>query len=170
MIIIWFLIAFIGYLLAIFLFAYFLIPHFGFRKISVPNDIPESMEDKINELKNSAGSPEEFLDLTYDYLGNKYHSERWNTLLKPQLWFKNLEQIWQIDGFVPCHQSSFIFKIFLVRSDFFKQEDIKIKLTFLNFVIHHYLLLSLNGKQIPIDVGEKQNGLKIGEHANFFAK
>lgn len=170
MIIIYILLAFIAYLLVVFVFSVFFIPHFKYQKISVPTDIPESMQAKISELKSQAHSPEEFLNLTYNYLGEKYHSERWNTLFKPHYWFKNLETIWQVNGFVPCHQSSFVLKVFLVKSGFFKAEDIKIKLTFLNFVIHHYLLISLNNKKIAVDVGEKINNMPLGKHAEWFAK
>nr|MBP9802312.1 hypothetical protein [Patescibacteria group bacterium] len=92
------------------------------------------------------------------------------TLFKPHYRFKSLTDIWQINGFVPCHQSSFVLKIFLVKSKFFKEEDIKIKLIFLNFLIHHYLELNINNKKIAIDVGEKINGIRLGEHAGFFAK
>ncbi len=170
MIIIYILLAFIAYLLVIFVFSTFFIPHFKYQKISVPASIPESMQAKITELKNQANSPEAFLNLTYNYLGEKYRSERWNTLFKPHYWFKNLDAIWQVAGFVPCHQSSFILKIFLVKSGFFKEDDIKIKLTFLNFVIHHYLVVNINNKKIAVDVGEKINGMPLGKHAQFFAK
>lgn len=170
MIIIYILLAFIAYFWVVFVFSAFFIPHFKYQNIFVPDDIPESMQAKIAELKNQANSPEDFLKLAYNYLGEKYHSERWNTLFKPHYWFKNLDAIWQINGFVPCHQSSFVLKVFLVKSGFFKADDIKIKLTFLNFVVHHYLEVSLNNKKIAVDVGEKIKGMPLGKHAQFFAK
>lgn len=170
MIFIWILLIILVYFLVVFVFATFFIPHFYYREIAIPENIPESMQAKIAELKFEASSGQEFLDLTYDYLGTKYHSERWNTLLKPHYWFKNLADIWQINGFVPCHQSSFVLKVFLVKSGFFKEEDIKIKVTLLNFVIHHYLVVSVNGKKTAVDVGEKNKGLALGQNAQFFAK
>ncbi|MBP9802450.1 hypothetical protein KBC40_02585, partial [Patescibacteria group bacterium] len=127
MIFIWTLLIILLYFLVVFGFSAFFIPHFYYKEIAVPETIPESMQAKIAELKNQAHSGQEFLTLTYNYLGTKYHSERWNTLFKPHYWFKSLTDIWQINGFVPCHQSSFVLKIFLVKSKFFKEEDIKIK-------------------------------------------
>ena len=83
-----------GIFFASFCICCFFIPHFYYREIAIPETIPESMQAKIAELKFRATSNQGFLDLTYNYLGTKYHSERWNTLFKPHYWFKSLADIW----------------------------------------------------------------------------
>ena len=126
-----------GYVIIVFGASRFIIPHFGFGSDPVPEKIPDSMLEKIDELKIKAnGSKENFLELTYNYLGNKYHSERFNTVFKFHYMFKNLDDIWGRIGFIPCNQSNFLLKTFLVKSGFFREDEIRPRYAFLNFVPH----------------------------------
>lgn len=144
------------------------IPCLGFSPVPLPEKIPADIEKKIIELKGSVNSPIEFLELVYDFLGSKYRSERLNTFLKFNYLYKDLEFIWEREGYIPCTQNNLLMRIFLVRSKFFRDEDIRIKHVFVNFVIHQYLQVKLDDKWIDVDVGEKQRGLPIGKHLEFF--
>jgi len=156
------------YIIIVFILIRLFIPHFGFKCKSLPDKIPLEMEKVINELKSKAKSAGEFLALAYDYLGSKYRSERFNTVLKFHYLFKDLDEVWTRSGYLPCSQSNYIMKIFLTRSGFFRASDIKTKHVFVNFVPHQYLRLKINKQWIDIDVGEKQRGLPIGRHLKFF--
>ncbi|MFH0856381.1 MAG: hypothetical protein V1860_00590 [bacterium] len=140
----------------------------GFKKSPLPDQLPDEILEKINELKNISVSPDDFLKRAYEFLGDKYRSERFNTILKFNYLFKPLQEIWDMHGYIPCTQSSFLMRIFLIRSGFFKEEDIKIKHTFVNFCIHQYLQAHVGDKWIDIDVGEKQKGMEIGKHLKNF--
>lgn len=156
------------YFLIVFLLSRMVVPHLGFIDDKIPEIIPDSMAKKVDELKNLAGNPEKFLKLDYDYIGSKYKTGRINTFLKLGLLFKNIDEIWQREGYIPCHQSNLLLKIFLVRSGFFKDEEIKRKHTVLNFCLHQYLLVRVNDKWVDVDVGEKQRGMPIGRHMKYF--
>ncbi|MFH1522285.1 MAG: hypothetical protein ABIE43_00520 [Patescibacteria group bacterium] len=158
----------IVYILLVFILARFFIPHLSFRKKPIPDKIPDSMEKVIRTLKIESKNKEDFLNKAYNYLGGKYRSERFNTFFKFNYLFKSLDEAWEKKGYMPCTQSNNLLRIFLIKSGFFKEREIKIKNVFANFILHQYLKINLNDRWINVDVGEKQRGLKIGEHLKYF--
>jgi len=154
------------YFVLVFGLSRFIIPHLSFGPDPLPKEIPGDMERKIEELKNKANSSKELLELAFNYLGDRYHSERFNTILKFHYMFKDLDDIWKRTGFIPCNQSNFLMRVFLIKSGFFKEEEVRRKSVFLNFVPHQYLQVKIDDKWINVDVDEKHKGFKIGEHNN----
>ncbi len=158
------------YFMTVFVFIRFFIPHFTFEEDPLPEEIPSDMKNVIEGLSRKAESPKEFLELSYEYVGNKYHSQRLNVILKFNYLFKSLDEVWKMEGYMPCTQSSFVLRIFLVKSGFFKDSEVKRKHIFVNFITHQYLEVKLDGKWVSVDVGEKQNGMPIGKHLNYFSR
>jgi len=156
------------YVVIIFILSRFFIPHLKFWPERLPDNIPGEMELIINQLKAKANSPMNFLKLSYEYIGDKYRSERFNTILKFHYLFKDLNEVWRLPGYMPCTQSNCLMKIFLVRSGFFKESDIKTRHVFVNFVPHQYLKVRIGSEWFDIDVGEKQRGMPIGKHLKYF--
>ncbi len=156
------------YIFVIFILSRLVIPHLGFKDEKMPERIPQSMIDKINQLKSQSKSQEEFLKLSYDYLGSKFITGRFNTILKFNYLFKSIEQSWGIEGFMPCTISNYILKIFLIKSGWFKEKDIKRRHVFLNFILHQYLQVKVNDKWLDVDVGEKQRDMPIGKYLKLF--
>ncbi|MDD5032371.1 MAG: hypothetical protein PHR36_05045 [Patescibacteria group bacterium] len=156
------------YFVLVFGLSRFFIPHLSFGSDPMPEKIPADMEKVIEELKNKANSPREFLELAFDYLGTKYHSERLATILKFNYLFKKLDEILALSGYIPCTQSNFLMRIFLVRSGLFDDGDIKKKHVFVNFVPHQYLQVRIDNNWIDVDVGEKQRGMELGKHLKYF--
>lgn len=109
------------YLFFVFLLSRLVIPHLGFFETEIPDALPNSMVDKIEELKKASNSPKDLLDKAYEYLGTRYHSGRLKTITCFSYLFLPLEKIWEKEGYIPCAQSSFLLKIFLVKSGFFKK-------------------------------------------------
>lgn len=158
----------IAYIFIFFVLSRLIIPHLGFREEKISEIIPAEMMVKIDEIKMRAHTGEEFLNLTYDYLGSKYRSERLNIFLKFNYLFKTLEQAWQINDYVPCTINNYLLKIFLVKSGWFKEKDIKRQHVFVNFVPHQYLKVKINNQWLDVDVGEQQRGMLIGNHLKYF--
>ncbi|MDD5291046.1 MAG: hypothetical protein PHZ04_02920 [Patescibacteria group bacterium] len=156
------------YFILVFFLSRFIIPHLSFGPDSMPEKIPAEMEKVIEDLKNKVNSSREFLELAFNYLGTRYHSERLATVLKFHFMFKSLEDIWSRTGFIPCNQSNFLLRIFLVKSGWFKDEKIRRKHFFVNFVPHQYLQVKLENKWLDVDVGEKYRGMPIGRHLKYF--
>lgn len=127
------------YISLFFFFPRLIIPHLEFSEEKAPERLPEGMKEKINELKFIAKSAEEFLRLAYDYLGSRFRSERFNTFFKFFYLFKTVNEAWPKDGYLPCTVNNYLLKIFLVKSGWFKEADIKRRHAFVNFVIHQYL-------------------------------
>ncbi len=162
------LIIIIIYFIVVFFVFRLIIPHLGFSTQKLPDKLPERMLLKINELKARTNSPDKFLELVYDFIGNKYRSERFNTVIKFSYLFKSLDEVWQMNGYMPCTQSNFLLRIFLVKSGYFKNGDINRKHVFVNFVPHQYLQVKVGNKWVDVDVGEKQRGMPIGKHLKYF--
>ncbi|MFA4941118.1 MAG: hypothetical protein WC582_00770 [Patescibacteria group bacterium] len=156
------------YIIFSFFLSRFFVPHLSFWQSPVPETIPREMEETIEKLKTQSSSPKEFLELSFNYLGKKYHSERLATILKFSYLFKNLENVWVTNGFIPCTQSNFLLRIFLVKSGFFREDDIRRRHVFVNFVPHQYLQVKLDDKWLDVDVGEKHRGMPIGKHLKYF--
>jgi hypothetical protein len=157
-----------AYFFFVFFVSRFFIPHLSFGQAPIPEKIPEGMEEVIEEFKIKSHSPKEFLESAYGYLGTKYHSERLATVFKFHCLFKSLEDVWKTNGFIPCNQSNFLLRIFLVKSEFFREDDIRRRHVFVNFVPHQYLQIRFNNEWIDVDVGEKYRGMPIGEHLKYF--
>ena len=156
------------YIFIVFILSRFVVPHLGFKDDKLSENITEDMREVINGLKSRANSKEEFLKLAYNYLGSRFRSERFNTFLKFHYLFKNLDDIWKMQGYMPCTQSSFLMRIFLIKSGFFKEEEVRKRHTFFDFNIHQYLQVNLGGKWVDIDIGEKQRGMPIGKRLKYF--
>lgn len=170
-----FLIIIISYLLIVFGLSRLVIPHLGFEKDALPENIPVEWQKEIEFLKIKANNAEEFLSLTYNYLGQKYSYQsrpffrRFKIFPNFQTLFISLNDLYQRRGFMHCTQLNFLLRLFLVKSGFFKEEDIKLKYIFVNFFIHQYAQVYLNNRWIDVDIFDYSNGLKIGEHLKTFS-
>jgi len=163
-----------SYLLVVFLLSRLFIPHLGFRREPLPELTPPDWQKEIDFLKASAAGAEEFLFLTYNYLGNKYFYKsrpffrRFKVFPNFSTLFASPEDLYRIQGFLHCTQLNFLLRLFLVKSGFFKEEDIRRKHVLVNFFIHQYLQVKVNGKWLDVDVFEYSNDLKIGQHLKTF--
>lgn len=126
------------------------------------------MQNEINRLKKRAKSKEEFLRLAYDCLGSRFEGGRFKTFLNFDLIFKDIDYLWSKKGFVQCTIHNHFLRIFLVKSGFFKDEEIRLKHTFLNFNIHQYAQVRLGNKWIDIDLSWKKAGVPLGRHGSIF--
>jgi hypothetical protein len=151
------------YIFTIFFLTRLIVPNMGFRKSKLPEKIPESMQRAINKIKRESHSKHEFLKKTYDFLSNKQCGERVKTITKMHLLWKPVEFIWKKEGFIHCTWHNLLLRIFLVRSGFFKDDDIRIKHTFADFDIHQYTEVKIGDKWIPVDIWSNAFGIKFGE-------
>jgi hypothetical protein len=155
----------IAYLIPVFILSRFVIPHLSIGSDPLPETIPDGMRREIEKLKDlSGGLKRRYLELAFEFVGSRYHSERLGTITEFFQFFYPLERIWDKKGFVQCTLSNFVMRIFLVRSGIFEDGEVERAHTFANGVPHQYLKVLLDGRWIDVDVGEKQRGLKIGEH------
>jgi len=156
------------YIALVFGLSRLIIPYMRSGAAGLPEVLPDSLASAIQTLTHQVKTKEEFLALTYNYIGAKYRSERFNTVFKFSYLFLPLEKVWEMSGYMPCTQTNFLLSIFLVKSGFFKEEEIKKSHVPVNFVPHQYLIVRLDDKWVSVDVGEKQRGMPIGKHLKYF--
>ena len=156
------------YFVIVFYLSRLVVPHLRFGPDPLPATIPPDLNKAIADLKSRARSKEEFLRLSYDYLGRRYRSERFNTFLKLAYLFDDADTIWRRPGYTPCTQSNHLMRICLVRSGYFTEQEIVKRHVFVNFVPHQYLKVKIDNQWIDVDVGEYQRGLPLGKHLGWF--
>ena len=155
--------------LSFFLLSRIFVPFLGFRKEPLPNKIPKQIEDKINELKKTANSREEYTKAAFLFLLKRYKSLWFFTLIRMNvLFFRDLEKIYNQKGFLPCNSHNHLLRIFLVKSGYYNDNQIEIRHCFLNFGIHQYLRIDDDGKTFDLDLWGYNVGVPIGRHAVFF--
>ena len=158
------------YVILFFIVSRFVVPHLGFKTKEIPDRLPNGMEEKINEIKQTANNDKyKFLKLSYQFLGEKYQSNRVKTITRFNYLYWKLEIVWKHQGFIQCTQSSFVLRIFLIKSDLFKEGEVKRVHQFTNFVPHQYLNVEIDNKWVAVDVGEADRGMPIGKHLGYFS-
>lgn len=141
------------------------VPHLGFVKKTIPEQIPRSLEVVINTYTTTAKTNLEFLELAYQYVTQRHTGSRVKTVTQ---WYKAFVDIYtQNPGFLPCTGQNYLLRTMLIKSGRFTEDDIKVKVVPLNFFIHQYLLVSVDGTNIVVDPWSHFLGKKLGEASVF---
>lgn len=143
-----------------------------FWKVMIPNKLPESMQDIVTQLKKSENK-EVCLRKAYNILSKKYRGCRFYTYLKFfDLFITDVNRLWKKNGCLHCTHLNYLLRVLLIKSGFFKEEDIKLKLTLIYYVsIHQYLNIRINNdKFIDVDLWGNANGIKFGYYTHGFYK
>jgi hypothetical protein len=151
------------YFFATFLLSRIFIPHLGFRKSTLPEKIPESMGREIMRLKRASRSKMDFLRKAHAFLTKKYSGARHQTYTKFGWLYRSLDEVWKSHGFLHCTHHNLLMRIFLVKSGFFRDSEIKLRHTFYRLNIHQHLLMRHGKKWLPVDCWGAFLGKKIGE-------
>ena len=154
---------FVAYLLLFFVLSRLLVPYLN-SKISIPKRIPTDMQKIIKNLKKQSKNKKDFLEKTYKYLSKKYYGKNGEMFKDLTCLFQNTDNAWKTNGFMPCNIQNQILIIFLIKSGFFKKDDIKKNHIFYEGSIHQYLKIKLNNKWIPVDIWKAgYYGVKMGD-------
>lgn len=155
---------FIGiYVFLIALGSRLIIPNFGFKKSPLPEKIPDRFEKKIDELNISSKTDLEYLKGTYDFLTSKYRGDRSKTITK--FWYVFEDPFSFESGYIPCVVFNYLVRVMLVKSDRFREEDVKVVVIPFNFVVHQYLKVKIDNCWIDIDPGAKYRGISFGKRS-----
>lgn len=162
--------SFAAYLTVIFFLSRLFVPLLRKSNCKIHDKLPKDMQKTIYKIKKKSKGKYEFLKNSYDYLIRKYHGGRLITLVRVDLLFlTDIETIWKRKGYIPCTQHNYLLRIFLINSGFFDEKDIMRKHTFVNFNIHQYLKVNINGKWINVDPAGDHFGIKFGGYTKGFA-
>ncbi len=153
------------YVFVVFVASRFVVPYLGFSKDPLPDKLPASLKREISRLKKHK-SREAFVKGVYDVLSRKYYGRHLFVLFNLHLLFtRDISKVWAHSGYLPCTQICHLFRIFLVKSGLFSDEDVRLKTTVSCALIHQYLQVRLKGGWVSVDVWAKGLGRKFGEHA-----
>ncbi len=153
------------YIFLVFFASRFTVRHLGFAKSRLPERLPKAMEEKIKELKKKSKNKKEFFLKSYDFLAKRYQGAKGKTYPCFHMLYYGVEKVWSQKGFQHCTQQNFMLRVFLVKSGFFKDEEIRLRHTVYIINIHQYMQVFLDGKWVDIDLWANFLGIKIAEHA-----
>jgi hypothetical protein len=152
----------ISYFLLFFVLSRFFIPYFN-KRIYIPEQIPKDMEKVINNLKKQSKNKKEFLEKAHEYLSKKYFGEDYAMFKDPACFFQRIDSVWTTKGFMPCNIQNQMLIIFLIKSGFFKKQDIKKIHMYYYGSIHQYIEVKINNKSMPVDIWSTAYGVKMGD-------
>ena len=159
----------IVYILCMFVLSRFLVPHLGFKKDSLPKKLPKSMETAILKLKRKHKDPLDFAKATYDFFASKYCGKHLYTWLRMDLIFSNnCTKLWNRRGYLPCTHQNYLYRIFLVKSGRFKDDQIRVRHHLALIALHQDLQINHKGKWINVDVWAANCGVPFGKQETWF--
>lgn len=155
------------YVFLFFVFAPRVVPFM--RKEPLPSRIPRALEESIARIEKQSQTPYEFIKGCAEYMLSTVHGGRVVTLKKVHLAFeRDTKALLARRGFMHCHHLNHLTRLMLARSSLFSDEDIRLRLTFLNFNIHQYLQVRVAGQWYDVDLGADHMGVPLGRHAWLF--
>ncbi len=137
-----------------------------FKKEQIPKELPFELIKEISLLSQERNK-EKVLQKCFYYTTDKWKGYKIGFFLKIHyLFLKDPFFIIKWRGYMHCTIMNYILRIMLVKSWFFKDNDIEIKLT---NVIHQYLIIKISDwKTITLDPWGYQFWIEYGEYANGF--
>jgi hypothetical protein len=140
-----------------------------FYKGPLPKSIPKDMQKVINELKKSKNQMD-CLKKAYKIVESKYNKTRFLVyILFWRAFWTDMDKIWNHKGYVQCNIASYLLRTLLVKSGWFKDDDIEIKHTLVWYIsFHQYFKIKVGKEIINVDVHAAPFGVKLGEYAHGF--
>jgi hypothetical protein len=141
----------------------------AFKKTKLPTEIPLALTTTIKQLSDCQ-SQTACLNLAYDILSQRFYGRRAKTYSQFwKVWQNNVETVWEKEGFLHCTNINFLLRFLLVKSGWFKDEEIKLKWTSYLFISpHQYVTVEADKKIITVDIWAKFIGIQIGDYAHGF--
>jgi hypothetical protein len=138
-----------------------------FSKAKIPSKLPKGMESLILKLKKSKNK-KDCLNKAYDFLSDKYKGDRIKTYSRFfDLFVSDIDNVWAKSGFLHCNKINYLMRILLVKSGFFKDEDIELRFSNIGYISpHQYLRVKIEGEEfVSVDLWSRSYGIKLGDYA-----
>jgi hypothetical protein len=132
-----------------------------------PDNIPEDLQKVINRLKKSKNK-EACVRKAYDELTKKHRGYRLGIIIYiHHLFVRDLNKLWNGSYGLLCTSLNYLLVVMLIKSGFFKPEEVKYKWSMIWYVApHQYINVKIDKKRsINIDPWGQANGIKFGEYA-----
>ncbi len=129
----------------------------------VPISLPDDLQNEVDALNKKSTSDLDYIKHAYHYITTKYYAGRFKTVVNARFAFD--DPFSHPHGYLPCHLQNYILKIMLIKSGRFESRDIKSITVFLNFFIHQYLKVHVDGRWINVDPAGTCLGVPFGQRA-----
>jgi len=85
------------------------------------------------------------------------------------LFIMDADKLWGMNGPLHCTNFCYLLRTLLVKSEIFKEEEVKQKLSWVYYYWpHQYLKIKLGGEVVNIDAWGKKRGIRFGDYAKGF--
>ena len=160
----------IGYLFLMFFVTRLVVPNLTFWKSKLPEKISSNIMKEIKKLKKFSKNERDFLEKAFESVGKRYSHSFAGSIIRCDKAFKtDLEIVWNEKGqYQTCNVRNYLLRVMLVKSGYFKDGEIKPKAAFMNFSLHQYLLVKVDGKWTRADPWAYNLGIKLGQKTPLF--
>lgn len=119
---------------------------------------------ELNKIKDD----EKFLKQTFLFVAKRYDAMNAIPFILnlPHLFQQDPNKIIETYGPAYCHIQGLILRTILLKSNRFKPEQIKKKISFFGFVIHQYTQIKIKNKTLNLDPWAYDIGVPYGSHGN----
>jgi hypothetical protein len=158
------------YFFLVFVVARLAAPYAEFSGLKPPRQVPEEIKAVIVDLEARATDQRSYLEAAYELVMDKAHHQWEHAPGKvpfhlPNLFIKDLGEIWRTKKFIYCYQINYLLYVLLTGSKYFKSADVRARHVFLNFVSHNHLRVDINGSWINVDpAGAGLRGKPLGTY------
>jgi hypothetical protein len=140
------------------------------RKRPIPKRLPEGMIDALKILKDSKDKLD-CLKHAFEIISGRYRGGRLKTYFAlPALYETDIEKLWNTKGFLHCTHQNYLLRLLLVKSGFFKDDDVILEKTLTyHFSPHQYLRVRIyDSIWICVDPWASHFGIRTGDYAHGF--
>ena len=157
------------YFNSMFVLSQIFIPNLGYRR-KIKGKIPIFVRQEMIKIGENSKTKREVLEKVLEFQHKYFYSEMRQVYRQFFLLFEgNFQKLWNKKGFLHCHQQNFVLRVLLLQTKRFKEEDIRLKVTFCYFNIHQYMKLKVDDETIKVDPFAISLGYHIGEVLPNFA-
>lgn len=138
-------------------------------KTKIPEKLPLGMQRAVDKIKKIQ-SQSRCLIKAYEIMIKRYRGRHFMVYTRPIPIFSfDIEKLWNRAGLMHCHNMNYLMRILLVKSGFFKNEDIENHWTIIKYIsLHQYLRVRLdNDKHIDVDIWGASHGVKFGNYLHW---
>lgn len=144
-------------------FLIFLIFNYLFILVPLNGKYPAEMVNAVNEL-NKTSDNMLFAKQVYDYVNKKYTSPPFRYLVQyDRVLVRNINKIWNLEGYLPCNSQLDLFKKMLILSGRFTKDDIKNKYGWCIITPHEWIELNVNEKSVLVDLWGADHDAQFGQ-------
>lgn len=141
------------------------VPHLGFRKSPLPEQLPSDIELALERMNAEAVDDHDFLKRAYAFVTGHFRGGRLQTVTN--FWVAFYDPLTAPPGFMPCTGQNYLLRTLLIKSGRFTEDDIEVHTIPLNLFIHQYLRIHIGTHHIDADPWSSFLGVPLGKKSAF---